>query len=96
MTNIDYTDTKDYSDKLECYNACPECGKKNLGFGTTLDLAHYFKTKEMLYISSITCLHCLFRCTAHDREVKGTKLSVHELNRRRWNALKAKKMGLEK
>lgn len=81
---------KDYSDDIECYNSCPHCGKKNLGFQTSLDVINYMKTGEHKYISTIYCLSCFYSLAVKEVDIDTKKTSIYEENRRRWNQLSSK------
>ena len=83
-------DTEDYSDKLECYCPCPKCGKKKLGFATSLSLLD--STKDNLrYNSTIICTCCFYQLVTSELEAQAynkenhAKISFYELNRRKWN-----------
>ena len=49
---------KDYSDDIECYNSCPHCGKKNLGFQTSLDVINYMKQEQIPLAGAVHDFTC--------------------------------------
>lgn len=83
-------DTADYSDKLECFCPCPKCGKKKLGFSTSLSLLDSTKDK-LRYNSTIICTCCFYQLVTSELEAQTynkenhAKISFYELNRRKWN-----------
>lgn len=82
----------DFSAKRECYCSCPKCGSNNLGFGTVLSFAAYMRDKKLEYVSSITCLACLFRLTVTEKQAKEYGIPRDELNRQMWNNLKKQRV----
>ena len=83
-------DTEDHSDKLECYCPCPKCGKKKLGFATSLDFIN--STREHpTYNTSVICTCCFYQLVTSELQAKKynqehhAKISFYELNRRQWN-----------
>lgn len=83
-------DTEDYSDKLECYCPCPKCGKKKLGFATSLDFINSTR-KHPVYNTSVICMYCFYQVVTGELQAKEynkenhAKISFYELNRRQWN-----------
>ena len=83
-------DTKDYSNNLECYYPCPKCGKKSLGFMTSLDFINS-TPKHLQYDSTIICNYCSYKLVTSELQAREynkqnyAKISFYELNRRRWN-----------
>ena len=83
-------DTEDHSNNLECYCPCPQCGKKKLGFMTSLSLLDSAPDHPR-YNSTIMCHYCFYQLVTSELQAEKynrenhAKISFYELNRRQWN-----------
>ena len=83
-------DIEDHSDSLEHYCPCPKCGKKKLGFTTSLDFINSTEDHPT-YNTSVICTCCFYQLVTSELQAREynkanhAKISFYELNRRQWN-----------